>query len=122
MTGFGVFLILLGSLFTLASSLGIVRFPCTFTRAHALGVASTLGIFCVMSGVVLAQGALAAGGKAFLTVVFIFLTSPVGSHMLGRAAYLFSKKGSDFERDDLSGHIAEPEPEILVTDVSEASS
>jgi len=122
MTEIGVVFILLGSLLTLASSLGIVRFPCTFTRAHALGVASTLGILCVMFGVVLAQGALAAGGKAFLTVVFIFLTSPVGSHMLGRAAYLFSKQGSDFERDDLSGHIEEPEPEKLATDASPASS
>jgi len=107
MSEFAVLLMLVGAIFTLASALGVARFPCTFTRAHALGVAASLGVLCVMGGVVFVHQTLGAGAKAILTIVFIFLTAPVGTHMLARAVYLFGDHGTDLERDDLSGHIEE---------------
>lgn len=69
-----------------------------------MGVAATLGILVAMLGVVFGLGDLGAGGKAALTVLFVFLTSPVGSHMIGRASYLFGKQRGKLVRDDLRPH------------------
>jgi multicomponent Na+:H+ antiporter subunit G len=97
-------LIVIGSLLALAAAIGVVRFPDTLSRSHAMGVAATLGILVTMLGVVFGLSDLGAGGKATLTVLFVFLTSPVGSHMIGRATYLFGKRPAQLVRDDLRDH------------------
>lgn len=107
-------LMVLGSLFLLVSALGVVRFPDSLARAHALGVGATLGAPLVLIGVVLGLSDLGAGAKALLTIVFVFLTSPVGSHMLGRAAYRFSNMPAFLGKDELAKHEGE--------EVDEASS
>jgi multicomponent Na+:H+ antiporter subunit G len=100
-------LMVLGSLFLLASAAGVLRFPDTLARAHALGVGWTLGAPLVMLGLILGLGDLAAGAKAMLTIVFLYLTSPVGSHMLGRAAYRFARVPMNLRVDELEAHEAE---------------
>lgn len=100
-------LMVLGGLFLLVSAVGVVRFPDSLARAHALGVGATLGAPLVLVGVVLALGDLGAGAKALLTIAFIFITSPVGSHMLGRAAYRFSNMPAFLRKDELAAHEGE---------------
>lgn len=107
----GAFLLIVGAFITLASAVGLVRFPDTLSRAHALSMGATMGVLFAMLGVALALWDLSAAGKALLTVVFMFLTAPVGSHMLGRAAYLFSKPPVQVKSDELKGQCAELERE-----------
>jgi len=83
-------LIILGIIFLMAGSLGVVRMPDFYGRMHAAGKASTLGVtFCGLAALAyfsLSQGHLHT--KLLLITLFIFLTSPVASHMMSRAAYM----------------------------------
>jgi len=85
----GAFLILVGIFCAIVGSLGILRLPDVFNRAHAATV-------CVMGGVVVSifGSALTVEGleaaytvKALLIAGVIFFTSPIGSHAMIRAAY-----------------------------------
>lgn len=80
----GQILMLLGAIIALIGTIGVIRFPSSLLRAHAMGVAATLGLLVFMVGVLIEMSHLGAGAKAALIVLFMFLTAPVGSHMLGR--------------------------------------
>lgn len=84
----GLFL-LVGTFFIFSSSIGIIRFPDVYTRLHAATKAPTLGIISILIAAFLflyvAHGIVS--GKLLLAILFIFLTSPVGGHMLSRAAH-----------------------------------
>ncbi len=78
--GLGVFLMFL-------AGLGLLRMPDVFTRMHASTKGASLGLAFLMIAAALYFHELGITTKAILTVAFIFLTAPVGAHMLGRAAY-----------------------------------
>lgn len=84
-----VFFILVGTFFILSSSIGINRFPDVYTRLHAATKAPTLGIASVLIGAFIflygTKGIFS--GKLLLAIAFVLLTSPVGGHMLSRAAH-----------------------------------
>ncbi|KAA1042551.1 Na+/H+ antiporter subunit G [Macrococcus equipercicus] len=96
--------IILGALLSFASALGLYRLPDVYTRGHAASKASTLGVMCIISGVLLFfigkdhqfQPSL------LLAILFIFLTGPIGGHLIMRSAYYtgtpYTKKTV---RDDL---------------------
>lgn len=81
-------LLLVGTLFTLIGSIGLVRLPDFYTRMHAPSKSTTLGVSGVLAAAVLTLpgGVLATGLKSLLAIVFLFLTTPIGAHMMGRAA------------------------------------
>ncbi|WP_083248468.1 monovalent cation/H(+) antiporter subunit G [Desulfuribacillus stibiiarsenatis] len=94
------FLILFGVFFILVGSIGVARLPDVYTRLHAPTKAATLGIiglllaslmyFLVFENHGESTGVFA--GKHILTIIFIFVTAPVGAHMLTRAAYIAGEK------------------------------
>ena len=81
-------LIVLGGLFALIGSVGMVKLPDLLTRLHAPTKATTLGV----------GGALAASMVYFaafegdlsiheiLITAFLFLTAPISAHLMSRAA------------------------------------
>jgi multicomponent K+:H+ antiporter subunit G len=80
-------LLLVGSLFLLVGSIGLVRLDDFFMRLHAPTKASTLGV----GGVLLAsmlwhwvhdEWAL----RELLITLFLFVTAPVSAHLLAQAA------------------------------------
>lgn len=77
----------LGAVFVLISAGGLLRMPDVLMRMQVITKASTLGLLLVMGGVGLQFGASADGVRAALIILFIFLTAPVGAHMLARAAH-----------------------------------
>ncbi|MBX0327476.1 monovalent cation/H(+) antiporter subunit G [Oscillochloris sp. ZM17-4] len=77
-----------GVLFTLISSVGIIRMPDLYTRVHAVGKAGTLGVAGVLLGVAVSFADLLTGVKMLALVAFFFLTAPVATHMLDRAAFI----------------------------------
>jgi monovalent cation/proton antiporter MnhG/PhaG subunit len=82
-------LLLIGALFTFAGSLGLLRLPDIFCRLHATGKSSTLGVSSIVLASFLYFAAAESGPriKELLTIVFVFLSGPVGAHMIARAAY-----------------------------------
>ena len=99
--------ILLGSLICLAASFGTLRLPDVYSRIHAASKGATLGIICVLLGVFFyfwfLHGIIAA--KVLLGIVFVFLTSPVGAHLIARAAYNTGVKMEEKSvQDDYEGY------------------
>jgi len=91
----GVFLIV-GSVFSLVSTIGVLRFPGLFTRMHASSKASSFGIGWIIVGTAIAFGTLSASIKAVIIIFFIVITVPLAPHLLGRGEWVErQKKGID---------------------------
>ncbi|BBD90813.1 Na+/H+ antiporter Mnh2 subunit G [Staphylococcus caprae] len=82
-------LIFLGSVIALISAIGIVKFQDVFLRSHASTKSSTLSVLLTIIGVliyfIVNTGFFSV--RLLLSLVFINLTSPVGMHLVARAAY-----------------------------------
>lgn len=89
----GLVLIIIGSLFYVLSSIGLIRMPDTFNRIQSSTIASTLGAFLVLLGVGIYEPHYLS--RALLITAFIALTNPIGSSALARAAYLNGKEKTD---------------------------
>jgi multicomponent Na+:H+ antiporter subunit G len=68
-------------------AMGIVRFPDFYTRVHANTVVIVGGSILLILGAGISGGLDIFTVKAILIALFIFLTNPVGSHALARAAH-----------------------------------
>ncbi|MFQ5477474.1 MAG: monovalent cation/H(+) antiporter subunit G [Candidatus Binatia bacterium] len=88
--------LLIGTFFVAVSSLGLLRLPDVYARLHAVTKASTLGVagLLIASSLVFASRP-GAPMSELLTVLFVFLTAPVGGHMIGRSAYLIGIRMTD---------------------------
>ena len=96
-----VFLIL-GALFILISAIGILRLPDLYMRMHASTKTTSLGIFLLLVGALLAMPDISTIIKGILVVVFTFLTSPLGAHMVSKAGHLLKVgKAKNYIQDDL---------------------
>ena len=82
-----VVLLVSGLSFMLIGAWGTVRLPDAYHRLHAASKCSTLGLLGLLSGAVVHIGTAAALSKAVLTLVFTFVATPVGSHILARSAH-----------------------------------
>lgn len=81
------FFIIVGSFFTFAAAIGIVRFPGVLLRMHASTKAGTMGAGCLLLAVAIHFGDYGIVTRCLATVLFLFVTAPVSSHAIGRAAY-----------------------------------
>ncbi|WP_131783202.1 monovalent cation/H(+) antiporter subunit G [Legionella gresilensis] len=79
--------ILIGSLFILIAAIGIFRMPDLLMRMHAATKAGTLGTSLILIGVIFHFQKWNVSIEALLTILFIFITAPIASHLLARAAY-----------------------------------
>ncbi|GIX35925.1 MAG: hypothetical protein KatS3mg126_1704 [Lysobacteraceae bacterium] len=83
-----VLLIACGAFFALVGSFGLLRLTELLRRLHGPTKASTLGVGCILLASMLhrylASGEI--GLREILITVFVFLTAPIGAHMLARTA------------------------------------
>lgn len=78
----GVFFLLFGLFVFFTAVLGLFRFRYVLNRMHAAAVGDTLGIFCILIGLFLLHGFTMASFKTLLILLFLWLTSPVASHLI----------------------------------------
>ena len=76
--------LLLGLFVMLSGVLGIFRFRQALSRMHAAALLDTLGIASVALGLMIADGFTVNSLKLFVMAAFLWLTSPVSSHLIGR--------------------------------------
>ena len=88
-------LLVVGSAFSLIASIGVLRFPDVFTRMHAASKAASFGIGLTLLGSAFAFGTGSAFAKAVFTILFVFLTTPVSTHLLSRVARKRIERGVD---------------------------
>jgi multicomponent Na+:H+ antiporter subunit G len=79
-------LLLLGGLFFLAGTVGLLRFPDVYTRLHALTKADNLGLGLVVAGLALQAESWAAVGKLMLIWLLVLVASAFACHLVARAA------------------------------------
>ncbi|WP_128738600.1 Na+/H+ antiporter subunit G [Lederbergia galactosidilytica] len=97
-----VLLMLIGSIISVISAVGIIRFPDVYTRSHAATKSSTLAVLLTLVGAFLyflfTESLVSI--RLILGIVFVFLTSPVAGHLIIRAAYRSGVKLSDSTVED----------------------
>jgi len=81
-------LIIIGAVFTLVGSIGVYKLPDFYMRLHGPTKASTLGVGAILIASViyfsLKQDALSL--HEILVTVFLFITAPIGAHLMAKAA------------------------------------
>ena len=87
MTWLAMALIVAGLFFLVVGSIGILRLPNVFARAHALSVTDSLGAFLVLVGLALYQGFTVNLLRILIVLALIYMLNPVISHATVRAAY-----------------------------------
>lgn len=82
-------LILIGSIFSFLSAIGLIRLPDVYTRSHAASKSSTIGVLFTLVGTlvffVIHEGIFSI--RLLLVIFFVFLTAPVSAHLICRSAY-----------------------------------
>lgn len=84
-----------GGFFAFVAALGIVRLQDVFLRMHASTKAATLGVGLIVLAVAVYHQDTGVTTRAIAIIAFLLLTIPVGSHLLGRAAYRAGVRMSD---------------------------
>ena len=79
-------LLIVGALFFLAGTLGLLRFPDVYTRLHALTKADNLGLGLMIAGLALESASLVVAGKLFLIWVLVLLSGASVAHLIARGA------------------------------------
>jgi multicomponent Na+:H+ antiporter subunit G len=83
----GEIALLLGSLLILVAAIGVLRFPDTLTRMHALSKASTLGVSIALLGAAVARTNINDVTSLLFATVLQAGTSPVAATLLMQATY-----------------------------------
>jgi len=81
-TVIGLALLLFGVFVFFTAVLGLYRFDYVLNRMHAAAVGDALGIFCILMGLILLHGWSLSAAKTVLIFLFLWLTSPVASHLI----------------------------------------
>jgi len=76
-----------GAIFTLIAAIGVLRMPDLLIRIHSATKAGTLGVALILMGVAFHFHRTPLTLEALATVLFIFITAPIASYLIARAAY-----------------------------------
>ena len=79
--------LVLGALLALIAAIGILRFPDVLTRMHSATKPQVLGLLMVLLGLGLRLRDVSSIGLLLLVALFQLVTSPIASHMVGRASF-----------------------------------
>ena len=74
-----------GAIFFLAGTAGLLRFPDTFTRLHALTKADNLGLGLVILGLLPRVDSMFTAGKLVVVWLLVLLAGAVASQLIARA-------------------------------------
>lgn len=82
--------LIIGALFCLIGSLGMIRLPDFFTRLHAASLIDTVGIGFIFLGLMIQTGFTLVTVKLLVVLILMFFLSPLSTHAAARAA-LYAK-------------------------------
>ena len=114
----GLIALWIGIGFSAVGILGLVRLPDMYTRLHASGKVSTVGLCALLLGAALLMPSLML--KVLALALFAMLTLPVSTHAIALAGYRSGVRMSWFVRDDLKHRDVVPETVELTEERSAA--
>lgn len=83
----GFTLMAIGGIVAVIGGIGLIRFPDVYTRTHAQTLSNVGGCCLILFGVFLEAFYSVLSMKALFLIIFIFLTAPIGAHIIAKAAY-----------------------------------
>lgn len=75
-----------GGFFAVVGGIGVLRLPDVYTRLHGSGMTDTMGAGLILTGLMFQAGLSLVTVKLFLVLLFLWLTSPISTHAVARAA------------------------------------
>ena len=104
LTSVGMALIVLGLAFFIVEMVGVFRFRYVLNRMHAAAIGDTLGIGIVLLGLILIEGISFTSLKIGLVILFLWLASPVSSHLISRLEVTIGEDGEgSYEKMEIKG-------------------
>lgn len=88
----GVGLLLTGLAIFVVQLFGVFKFKYVLNRMHAAAMGDTLGIGISLTGLILLSGFNFTSLKMALIIVFLWLASPVSSHLIARLEVTTNEK------------------------------
>ncbi|WP_339046387.1 monovalent cation/H(+) antiporter subunit G [Candidatus Mesenet endosymbiont of Agriotes lineatus] len=83
----GMLFVVVGIFFVVTATVGMIRFPNFFTKAHAAGMVDSLGSALILVGVLMQNELSMNMIKIMLIILLIWVTSTTGGHVLARTCY-----------------------------------
>jgi multicomponent Na+:H+ antiporter subunit G len=103
-----IILLALGGLFSLLAAVGILVMPDVYTRMQAASKAVTCGATSILLAAALHFQDASVVARCLLGCVFLFVTIPVASHLVARAAYRAHEPlAPETSVDELAEHSAD---------------
>lgn len=78
--------IVVGAVFCVIGTVGLVRMPDFYTRVHAAGIVDTAGAGFLLFGMILQAGLTLIAVKLVMVGLLLLFTSPTATHALLKAA------------------------------------
>ena len=104
-------LIVTGALLIALATVGLHRFGDLYSRIHAASKATSGGFLLVAVGAALHLGTTAGRVDVLLAAALLLVTTPVGVHLLARAAHRTDNPApDDLSIDELSARKDRPRP------------
>jgi multicomponent Na+:H+ antiporter subunit G len=91
-----IILLSIGVFFLVVATIGFIRFPDVYSRLHVTGVMDTLGAPLILLAAAIHLGFSLDSAKLILTIIFLYVTSPLVGHLLAKSAF-----ESDYGQDPL---------------------
>lgn len=79
-------LLVTGSAFFFAGSVGVLRFPDVYTRLHALTKADNLGLGFIVAALAIRAGSAAVAAKLLLTWILVLVAGATAGFIVSEAA------------------------------------
>ena len=86
----GIFIVI-GILTLAVSVFGVYRFKYVLNRMHSSAMGDSLGILCIIFGLMILSGFQFGTLKLALIIVFFWLAGPVSSHMISQMEVMINE-------------------------------
>lgn len=94
-------LLIIGFLFAVISTLGVLKFNDFYKRLHASGMGESFGFVLMCLGVIVYQGFSLISVKILFVILALFIINTIGTHLIAKAEFESKRKE---EQDADSNH------------------
>lgn len=102
--GFSALFIVSGLGILLVATVGVYKLDYVLNRMHAAAMGDTLGILLLLIGLIIFKGFSLDSLKLLSIIVFLWLASPVSSHLIARFEITTNEDAAKHFRRDDGGH------------------
>lgn len=101
---------LVGGIFLLIGTFGLIRLPDVWARFHAAGVIDTIGAELILIGMMFQTGLTQTTLKLALIGLFLFVTGPTATHAVANAAFVAGIRPQRLKRNEAEAVLGDDTP------------